>query len=110
MENGLSIQIFDQIPDLPKHQLKWRECEVTGALHVTIMNLKIEVMVKETVATTQEMHTLTGWVRMPMTNWLPLGDGFASLNEIKQDALQIAARQLRALAHHVASLANFEQI
>lgn len=108
--NGLSIQIFDQIPAAPKHELKWRKCEVTNVYQVSIMNLKVEVMVKENIATTQSSHTLTGWVRMPMTNWQPIGDGFLTLDDLKKKALQIAARQLRALAHHVESLSNFEQI
>ena len=108
--NGLSIQVFEIIESTPRHQLTWRKCEITGAHQVSIMNLKIEVMVKENVATTQGAHTLTGWVKTPMTNWQPIGDGFLTLDDLKKKALLIVAKQLRALAHHVASLSNFEQL
>lgn len=111
--NGLSIQIFDQIPAAPKHELKWRKCEVTNVYQVSIMNLKIEVTAGEKFVELEGEFFSTGfegWVRMPMTNWQPIGDGFLTLDDLKKKALQIAARQLRALAHHVESLSNFEQI
>lgn len=111
--NGLSIQIFDQIPAAPKHELKWRKCEVTNVYQVSIMNLKIEVTAGEKFVELEGEFFSTGfegWVRMPMTNWQPIGDGFLTLDDLKKKALQIAARQLRALAHHFESLSNFEQI
>ena len=111
--NGLSIQIFDQIPAAPKHELKWRKCEVTNVYQVSIMNLKIEVTAGEKFVELEGEFFSTGfegWVRTPMTNWQYLGDGFTSLESLKENALLNVSKQLRALAHHVASMSNFEQL
>lgn len=111
MENGLSIQLFDQIPAAPRRQLKWRECEVTGILHISIMNLKIEVTTKKSyLPDPDHFFILEAWVKTPMTNWQYLGGGFTSLEDLKESALQAVSKQLRALASHVDALANFEQV
>jgi len=109
MANGLSIQVFEIIESTPQHQLKWRKCDVTGAYQISIMNLKIEVMVKENPTTIGDT-IFEGWVKTPMTNWRYLGGGFIMIELIKESALLSVSRQLSALAHHVASLASFEQI
>ncbi len=111
--NGFSIQVFEIIESTPQHQFKWRKCEVTNVYQVSIMNLKIEVTAGEKFVELEGEFFSTGfegWVRMPMTNWQPIGDGFLTLDDLKKKSLLIVAKQLRALAHHVASLANFEQV
>ncbi len=109
MENGLSIQLFDHIPATPRHKLQWRQCVTTGIFHVSIMNLKIEVMVRQTSPTHGDA-IFEGWVKTPMTNWQYLGGGFICIDMIKESALLAVSRQLSALAHHVLSLSNFEQV
>ena len=111
MENGLSIQVFDQMPASPEHQLQWRQCEVTGILYVTVMNLKIDLMVTEKhLPSGDHFFVFEGWVKTALTNWQYLGDGFETLAELKLNALKAVAKQLISIGRIADSYRNFEQV